>query len=161
MFRIGHGYDVHKFGPGDGVTLGGQWLPYSQGLIAHSDGDVVLHALCDALLGAAGLGDIGEHFPDTDDAYKGADSKQLLTQVVRSIKDLGYVLINVDITIIAQAPKINPHKLAMKQTIATLLELDLSAVNLKATTTEQLGFIGRKEGIATHAVALIQRAHDV
>lgn len=158
MFRIGHGYDVHAFGEGDGITLGGQWIKYSRGLIAHSDGDVALHALCDALLGALGLGDIGEHFPDTDAAYENADSKDLLKSVMAAVKAKQYHVGNVDITIIAQAPKINPHKEAMKTCIAELLNVELSAVNIKATTTEKLGFVGRKEGIAVHAVALLMKA---
>lgn len=153
--RIGHGFDVHKFGEGEFVTLGGVQIPYEKGLIAHSDGDVALHALSDALLGAAALGDIGKHFPDTDDAYSGADSRVLLRHVVGLIRDKGYRAGNVDITIIAQAPKMAPHIQAMRENIAADLNVRLDDVNVKATTTEKLGFEGRKEGISTHAVALL------
>ncbi|WP_420589568.1 2-C-methyl-D-erythritol 2,4-cyclodiphosphate synthase [Bacterioplanoides sp.] len=153
--RIGHGFDVHKFGEGEFVTLGGVQIPYEKGLIAHSDGDVALHALSDALLGAAALGDIGKHFPDTDDAYSGADSRVLLRHVVELICDKGYRVGNVDITIIAQAPKMAPHIQAMRENIAADLNVRLDDVNVKATTTEKLGFEGRKEGISTHAVALL------
>lgn len=153
--RIGHGFDVHKFGEGEFVTLGGVQIPYEKGLIAHSDGDVALHALSDALLGAAALGDIGKHFPDTDDAYSGADSRVLLRHVVGLIRDKGYRVGNVDITIIAQAPKMAPHIQSMRENIAADLNVRLDDVNVKATTTEKLGFEGRKEGISTHAVALL------
>jgi len=156
--RIGHGFDVHKFGEGEFVTLGGVQIPYEKGLIAHSDGDVALHALSDALLGAAALGDIGKHFPDTDDAYSGADSRVLLRHVVGLIRDKGYRVGNVDITIIAQAPKMAPHIQAMRENIAADLNVRLDDVNVKATTTEKLGFEGRKEGISTHAVALLLAA---
>ncbi|UTW47655.1 2-C-methyl-D-erythritol 2,4-cyclodiphosphate synthase [Bacterioplanoides sp. SCSIO 12839] len=156
--RIGHGFDVHKFGEGEFVTLGGLQIPYEKGLIAHSDGDVALHALADALLGAAALGDIGKHFPDTDDAYSGADSRVLLRHVVGLIRDKGYRVGNVDITIIAQAPKMAPHIQAMREHIAADLQVRLDDVNVKATTTEKLGFEGRKEGISTHAVALLLAA---
>lgn len=154
-FRIGHGFDVHKFGEGDHIMLGGERLDYSQGLIAHSDGDVVLHALTDALLGAAALGDIGKHFPDTDAEFAGADSRILLKKAFQAIQELGFVVGNVDVTIIAQAPKMRPHIDAMRANIAEDLEIDMGAVNVKATTTEKLGFTGRKEGIAVEAVALI------
>lgn len=156
--RIGHGFDVHKFGEGEFVTLGGVQIPYEKGLIAHSDGDVTLHALSDALLGAAALGDIGKHFPDTDDAYSGADSRVLLRHVVGLIRDKGYRVGNVDITIIAQAPKMAPHVQSMRENIAADLNVRLDDVNVKATTTEKLGFEGRKEGISTHAVALLLAA---
>ena len=156
--RIGHGYDVHKFGEGDHVVLGGVRIPHPQGLVAHSDGDVVLHALCDALLGACSLGDIGQHFPDTDDQYAGADSRELLRHVYALIKAKGYRLGNADITIVAQTPKMSPHNSAMRSHIADDLEADLSQINVKATTTEKLGFTGRKEGIATHAVVLLVEA---
>ncbi|MBL4866063.1 MAG: 2-C-methyl-D-erythritol 2,4-cyclodiphosphate synthase [Pseudomonadales bacterium] len=159
--RIGHGYDVHKFGEGDHIVLGGVNIPYDQGLVAHSDGDVVLHALCDALLGAAGLGDIGRHFPDTDARYSGIDSRQLLRQVMNLIQDGNYAVVNADMTIIAQAPKMAPYIKAMVDHIAADLMVDQSAVNLKATTTEELGYIGRKEGIAVHAVVLISTINDV
>ena len=155
MFRIGHGFDVHKFGEGDHLMLGGVRIPYDKSFIAHSDGDVALHALSDALLGAAALGDIGRHFPDTDTAYKGADSRDLLRSVVNKIQGLGYRVGNVDVTIVAQAPKIAPHIDAMRSNIAADLQVDVGAVNVKATTTEQLGYTGRKEGIAVHAVALL------
>lgn len=153
--RIGHGFDVHKFGPGDHVVLGGVSIPYEQGLLAHSDGDVLIHALCDALLGAAGLGDIGKHFPDTDPEFEGADSRNLLRHVVSLLKTEGWVVGNIDSTLVAQAPKMAPHIEAMRAHLAADLEVDISAVNVKATTTEKLGFTGRKEGIAAHAVALL------
>jgi len=155
MFRIGHGFDVHKFGDGDHLMLGGVRIPYDKSFIAHSDGDVTLHALSDALLGAAALGDIGRHFPDTDAAYKGADSRDLLRSVVSKIHGLGYKIGNVDITIVAQAPKMAPYIESMRAHIAADLQVDMGVVNVKATTTEQLGYTGRKEGIAVHAVALL------
>jgi 2-C-methyl-D-erythritol 2,4-cyclodiphosphate synthase len=153
--RIGHGFDVHKFGEGNFITLGGVKIPYSQGLIAHSDGDVVLHALCDALLGACALGDIGKHFPDTDEEFAGADSRGLLRHVMTLVIEQGYQVGNVDITIIAQAPKMAPHIEAMRESITEDLNCALNQVNIKATTTEKLGFEGRKEGISVHAVALL------
>jgi 2-C-methyl-D-erythritol 2,4-cyclodiphosphate synthase len=153
--RIGHGFDVHAFEDGDFITLGGVRIPHSHGLKAHSDGDVALHALADALLGAAALGDIGQHFPDTDDAWAGADSRVLLRHVVGLIRDKGYQVGNVDITIIAQAPKMAPHIQTMRECIAADLNVRLDDVNVKATTTEKLGYVGRKEGIAVHAVALL------
>ncbi|GGW65379.1 2-C-methyl-D-erythritol 2,4-cyclodiphosphate synthase [Alishewanella tabrizica] len=153
--RIGHGFDVHAFG-GDGpVTLGGVKIDYEQGLLAHSDGDVVLHALSDALLGAVALGDIGHHFPDTDAAYHGIDSRILLRKVFAEVQQRSYHIGNVDITIMAQAPKMAPHIDAMRQCIAIDLNCALSQVNVKATTTEKLGFVGRKEGIAVEAVVLL------
>ncbi|MGY0614302.1 2-C-methyl-D-erythritol 2,4-cyclodiphosphate synthase [Vibrio sp. FJH11] len=155
MIRIGHGFDVHKFGGEGPVIIGGVSVPYEQGLIAHSDGDVALHALSDALLGAIAAGDIGRHFPDTDDKWKGADSRELLKDVYRRVKEQGYRLGNADITIIAQAPKMAPYIEAMCATIAQDLETDISNINVKATTTERLGFTGRKEGIATEAVVLL------
>ncbi|TMX43830.1 2-C-methyl-D-erythritol 2,4-cyclodiphosphate synthase [Vibrio sp. Hep-1b-8] len=155
MIRIGHGFDVHKFGGEGPVAIGGVEVPYEQGLIAHSDGDVALHALCDALLGAIAAGDIGRHFPDTDDKWKGANSRDLLRDVYRRVRQQGYILGNVDITIIAQAPKMAPYIDAMCQVIAQDLETDLTNINVKATTTERLGFTGRKEGIATEAVVLL------
>jgi 2-C-methyl-D-erythritol 2,4-cyclodiphosphate synthase len=153
--RIGHGYDVHRFGEGSFVTLGGVQIAHPFGLIAHSDGDVLLHALCDALLGAAALGDIGRHFPDTDVQFKGADSRVLLRQVLALVKTKGWQVGNVDATIVAQAPKMAPHIEAMRTLIARDLEVELDQVNVKATTTEKLGFTGREEGIAVHAVALL------
>ncbi|WP_462382192.1 2-C-methyl-D-erythritol 2,4-cyclodiphosphate synthase [Pseudomonas sp. Marseille-QA0892] len=153
--RIGHGFDVHRFGEGEFIVLGGVQIPHSQGLVAHSDGDVALHALSDALLGAAALGDIGRHFPDNDPAYKGADSRVLLRQVVSLIHEKGWRVGNVDITIAAQAPRMAPHIEAMRSCIAEDLQSDVGQVNVKATTTERLGFVGREEGIAVHAVALL------
>ncbi|MBS7663440.1 2-C-methyl-D-erythritol 2,4-cyclodiphosphate synthase [Pseudomonas lalucatii] len=153
--RIGHGYDVHRFAAGDYVTLGGVRIPHRFGLLAHSDGDVLLHALCDALLGAAALGDIGRHFPDTDPRFKGADSRALLRHVLGLIRAKGWAVGNVDATIVAQAPKMAPHIPAMCERIAEDLQVGLEQVNVKATTTEKLGFTGREEGIAVHAVALL------
>ncbi|WP_440888733.1 2-C-methyl-D-erythritol 2,4-cyclodiphosphate synthase [Vibrio sp. WZ-1] len=155
MIRIGHGFDVHKFGGEGPVIIGGVAVPYEQGLIAHSDGDVALHALTDALLGAIAAGDIGRHFPDTDDKWKGANSRELLKDVYRRVKEQGYRLGNADVTIMAQAPKMAPHIDAMCAAIAEDLETDISNINVKATTTERLGFTGRKEGIATEAVVLL------
>ncbi|MDO9162278.1 MAG: 2-C-methyl-D-erythritol 2,4-cyclodiphosphate synthase [Methylococcaceae bacterium] len=157
MIRVGQGYDVHRFGEGDSIILGGVTIPYEQGLEAHSDGDVVLHALSDALLGAAALGDIGKHFPDTDPEFKGADSRVLLRHVYNVVQGKGYRLINADITIIAQAPKMSPHTAAMCENIAADLQVDIDFINVKATTTEKLGFEGRKEGIAVQAVVLIEK----
>lgn len=156
--RIGHGFDVHKFGGEGPVIIGGVSVPYEQGLIAHSDGDVALHALCDALLGAIAEGDIGRHFPDTDDKWKGADSRALLRDVYRRVKEKGLVLGNADVTIIAQAPKMAPHIQAMCAAIAEDLETERGNVNVKATTSERLGFTGRKEGIACEAVVLLVKA---
>ncbi|NMH60309.1 2-C-methyl-D-erythritol 2,4-cyclodiphosphate synthase [Alteromonas ponticola] len=155
--RIGHGYDVHKFG-GDGpIVIGGVKIDYEQGLLAHSDGDVLIHALCDALLGAAAMGDIGQHFPDTDDAYANADSRNLLRHVIQLLADAGYALGNADMTIIAQAPKMAPHIHSMREALADDCRCAISDINVKATTTEKLGFTGRKEGIAAHAVVLLTR----
>lgn len=153
--RIGHGYDVHRFCDGDFITLGGVRIPHKYGLLAHSDGDVLLHALSDALLGAAGLGDIGKHFPDTDPQFKGADSRVLLRHVVGIVQAKGWKVGNVDATIVAQAPKMAPQIETMRQRIAEDLQVELDQVNVKATTTEKLGFTGREEGIAVHAVALL------
>ncbi|MFF7863529.1 MULTISPECIES: 2-C-methyl-D-erythritol 2,4-cyclodiphosphate synthase [unclassified Pseudomonas] len=153
--RIGHGYDVHRFCDGDFITLGGVRIPHKYGLLAHSDGDVLLHALSDALLGAAALGDIGKHFPDTDPQFKGADSRVLLRHVVGIVKAKGWKVGNVDATIVAQAPKMAPHIETMRQLIAEDLQAELDQVNVKATTTEKLGFTGREEGIAVHSVALL------
>lgn len=153
--RIGHGFDVHAFDDGDFVMLGGVNIPHTHGLKAHSDGDIALHALCDALLGAAALGDIGQHFPDTDQAFDNADSRVLLRDVVKKVAEAGYGTGNVDVTIIAQAPKMAPHILAMRTAIAADLGVSINDVNVKATTTEKLGYVGRKEGIAVHAVALL------
>ncbi len=153
--RIGHGYDVHAFGDGDGIVLGGVQIPHSKTLLAHSDGDVALHALSDAILGALGLGDIGHHFPDDDPALKGVDSRVLLRRVVEHMRASGYEVGNVDVTIIAQRPKLAPHVEVMRANIASDLDTDTSNCNVKATTTEKLGFAGREEGIAVHAVALL------
>ncbi|NOQ93056.1 MAG: 2-C-methyl-D-erythritol 2,4-cyclodiphosphate synthase [Methylophaga sp.] len=157
MIRIGQGYDVHRFIDEGKVILGGVTIDYEKGLEAHSDGDVVLHALSDALLGAAALGDIGKHFPDTDPDFKGADSRVLLRHVYGIVQEKGYKLVNADITIIAQAPKMAPHIVAMCTNIAADLSVDIDCINVKATTTEKLGFEGRKEGIAVQAVVLIEK----
>lgn len=157
-FRIGHGFDVHAFGGEGPITLGGVKISYQQGLLAHSDGDVVLHAVSDALLGAMALGDIGHHFPDTDAAFKGIDSRILLRKVFADVKALGYEVGNLDVTIMAQAPKMAPHVDAMRACIAEDLVCGLSQVNVKATTTEKLGFVGRKEGIAVEAVVLLVKS---
>lgn len=158
MIRIGHGFDVHRFGDGDHLMMGGIAVPYHHGFVAHSDGDVLLHAVCDALLGACGEGDIGRHFPDTDPEWKGADSRELLARVVGLIGRAGWRVGNLDATVMAQAPKLAPHIDAMAQCIAALLGVDTSAVNVKATTTERLGFTGRGEGIAAEAVVLLVSA---
>ena len=155
--RIGHGYDVHAFEPGEQIILGGVSIPHHSKFRAHSDGDVLLHAVCDALLGALALGDIGGHFPDTDDSYKGADSRQLLAQVYQLVRDKGYQLGNLDATIIAQSPKMAPHISTMRQHLSKDLQAELSQINVKATTTERLGFAGREEGIAVHAVCILQK----
>lgn len=146
--RIGQGFDVHAFGDGDAVILGGVRIPHDRGLVAHSDGDVLLHALADALLGAAALGDIGHLFPDTSDQWAGADSRDLLRRVFARVTEAGYRVVNVDSTLIAQAPKMAPHIDAMRRNIAADLGLPVACVSVKATTTERLGFTGRKEGIA-------------
>ena len=155
MIRIGHGFDVHKFSPGTQIVLGGVSIAHTQGIEAHSDGDVVLHALCDALLGAAALGDIGQHFPDTDSAYANIDSRVLLREVYAKITAKNYQLGNADVTIIAEQPKLAPHLSDMKKHIAADLASDASLINLKATTTEGLGFAGKEQGIAAHAVVTI------
>jgi 2-C-methyl-D-erythritol 2,4-cyclodiphosphate synthase len=156
-FRIGNGFDVHKFAENRDLWLCGVKVPHTLGLLGHSDADVALHALCDALLGAAALRDIGYHFPDTDPAYKGADSRRLLRRVVELMAEKGYETVNVDVTIIAQAPKLLPYIEQMRATVAQDLGVDLDAVSVKATTTERLGFTGRGEGIAAQATALIAR----
>ena len=152
---IGQGFDAHRFAPGRPLVLGGVAIPYALGLEAHSDGDVVIHALCDALLGAAGLGDIGHHFPDTDAAYAGIDSRLLLRRVVQDLKGQGLRVQNADLTVIAQRPRLATHIPAMRQTLATDLGCDPRRVNVKATTTERMGFTGRAEGIAALAVVLL------
>lgn len=155
QIRIGQGMDVHAFEEGDFVTLAGVKIPHSHGLKAHSDGDVVLHALCDALLGALALGDIGQHFPDTDPDFKGADSRQLLKYVYQLILDRGYALNNADITVACERPKLAKHNLEMRQSIADVLDVDVTQISVKATTTEKLGFTGRQEGILSMATVLI------
>jgi 2-C-methyl-D-erythritol 2,4-cyclodiphosphate synthase len=159
-FRIGQGFDVHALAPGRKLIIGGVTIPFERGLLGHSDADVLLHALTDALLGAAGLGDIGRHFPDTDARYAGADSRVLLRAAVASVHAAGWRVANVDATVIAQAPKILPHAPAMIAHIAEDLQIDPSQVNLKGKTTERLGFTGRGEGIAAEAVALLYRLDE-
>ena len=154
--RIGHGFDAHRFGEGDSVTIGGISIPHSQGLIAHSDGDVLIHAICDAILGAMALGDIGKHFPDNDPAFKNIDSAELLKSVMQSANNKGYVVGNLDCTVIAQAPRLGAHIYAMQTKLAGLLNIEVDAVNVKATTTEKMGYTGRGEGISAHAVVLMQ-----
>ena len=156
--RIGQGFDVHALVAGRPLIIGGVTIPHDRGLLGHSDADVLLHAITDALLGAAGLGDIGRHFPDTSVAYAGADSRDLLRKTIALVRDAGYVVGNIDATIIAEAPKMAPHIDAMRANIAADLSVDLACVNVKAKTTEQLGFTGRGEGIAAEAVVLIGRA---
>lgn len=155
--RIGHGYDVHKFGGTGPIIIAGVEINHDMGLIAHSDGDVLLHALCDALLGALALGDIGKHFPDTDPTLAGIDSRELLRHVYQLITQQHYKLGNVDLTIVAQSPKMAPHIQFMRENIAEDLNADINQINVKATTTEELGFAGRKEGIAAYAVVLLTR----
>lgn len=160
MIRIGHGFDVHKFG-GDGpIIIGGVSIPYEQGLIAHSDGDVALHALTDALLGAISQGDIGRHFPDTDEQWKGANSRELMKEVYRLVNEKGYQIGNLDVTIIAQSPKMLPYIQCMRDVISEDLQTSVDNVNVKATTTEKLGFTGRKEGIACEAVVLLKKTEN-
>ena len=154
--RIGHGYDVHRLVEGRDLILGGVRIPHETGLLGHSDADVLLHAVSDALLGAAGLGDIGKHFPDTDPQYKGADSLKLLQIVGEKVKDAGYRISNIDVTMIAQRPKLRPSIRMMEFNIAGALDLDVSRVNVKATTEERLGFTGQEQGMACHAVCLLE-----
>ncbi|APP81080.1 2-C-methyl-D-erythritol 2,4-cyclodiphosphate synthase [Xanthomonas hortorum] len=155
--RIGQGYDVHAFGAGDHVMLGGVRVAHSHGVLAHSDGDVVLHALCDAMLGALALGDIGQHFPPSDQRWKDADSAQFLRHCDHLLRERGWRVGNADITVVCERPKIGPHALAMRERIAGLLAIELDAVSVKATTSEQLGFTGRSEGIAAQAAVLLGR----
>ncbi len=158
MFRIGHGYDVHKLVNGRKLILGGVLIPNGNlGLLGHSDADVLLHAISDSLLGAAALGDIGKHFPDSDDRYKNADSLELLKKVNLLLKNEGYSVVNIDATVLAQEPKIAPYILNMRENIANALEIPVGFVSVKATTEEGLGFTGQKEGIAAHSVALIEK----
>ncbi len=156
--RIGHGFDVHAFTAGDSIVLGAVRIPHQRAFKAHSDGDVLIHALCDALLGALGLGDIGRHFPDTDDRWKNADSILFLSKVADMMAEHGYALGNADITIIAQAPKLAAHIPAMIKKLAKVLQCEPGSLNIKATTTEQLGYCGREEGVAVHAVVLLEKA---
>ena len=157
--RIGHGYDVHAFGEGRYIVIGGVRIPFAFGLKAHSDGDVLIHSVCDALLGAAALGDIGVHFPDEDETYRAINSRWLLRKVRAMLKDAGYAIVNLDSTLVAQEPKLQPHVHGMRKNLAEDLSLARNCVSIKATTTERLGFAGRSEGIAAHSVALI-RAPD-
>lgn len=157
-FRIGQGFDVHAFGEGDHVVLGGIRIPHDHGLTAHSDGDVALHAICDALLGAVALGDIGRHFPPSDDRWAGADSRELLGRVGEMLFEAGWRPVNVDVTIICEQPRIGPHVDDMRAAIAASLDIVVESVSVKATTTEKLGFCGRGEGIAAQAVALVRKA---
>lgn len=156
--RIGQGYDVHAFGQGDHIMLAGVRVPHSRGVLAHSDGDVALHALCDAMLGALALGDIGVHFPPSDDRWKGADSSRFVSHCNELLRERGWQVGNVDITVICERPKVGPHALAMREKVAQLLQIDLDRVSIKATTSEKLGFTGREEGIAAQAVALLVAA---
>lgn len=155
--RIGHGFDAHAFTEGRPLILGGINIPYEKGLAAHSDGDAVIHALCDALLGAAALGDIGAHFPDSDPEYRNIDSRILLRNVRVKINDLGFEICNADITILAQAPRLSPYIQSMRDILALDMGIDVSIINLKATTTEKMGFVGREEGVAVFAVVLLNR----
>jgi 2-C-methyl-D-erythritol 2,4-cyclodiphosphate synthase len=156
MLRVGQGYDVHRFRDGDHLVIGGVRIPFDKSFDAHSDGDVLIHAICDALLGAAALGDIGEHFPDTDPRFAGIDSRRLLAEVRGLVRERGFRIANVDATVIAQAPKLAPHILDMRRNLADDLGLPVDRVGVKATTTERLGFEGRSEGIAAQAIALIE-----
>jgi 2-C-methyl-D-erythritol 2,4-cyclodiphosphate synthase len=156
--RIGSGFDVHAFGPGDSIVLGGVRIAHTRGIVAHSDGDVVLHALCDAMLGAAGLGDIGMHFPDTDPMWKGAESRRFVEAVIDMLKARKLRVGNADITLLAQAPKMSPHRIEIRRSLAQMLGVTENQVNIKATTTEHLGFVGRSEGIAAQAVVLLENA---
>ena len=156
-FRIGNGYDIHALGEGLPLVLGGVKIPHTKGCIAHSDGDVLLHALCDALLGALALGDIGQHFPDTSEEFRGIDSRKLLERVVAMVREAGWQVVNADLTLLAQKPKIAPYVPQMRETIAPVLGVELSRVSVKATTTEKLGAIGREEGISAYTVVLLGR----
>ena len=157
MIRIGHGYDVHAFSDDRKCIIGGVEIPYEKGLLGHSDADVLLHAISDSLLGAAALGDIGKHFPDTDPEFKGADSLVLLEKVNQLLEQKGYKVVNVDATVIAQAPKLAPYIIEMRENIAKALKIDVDFISVKATTEEKLGFTGRKEGISAHSVCLIEK----
>jgi len=154
--RIGHGYDAHRFAPGRRLVLGGVEIPHDRGLAAHSDGDALIHALCDALLGAAGLGDLGRHFPDTSEEFRGIDSRVLLRQVVEQVRGCDLLVSNADLTVIAQVPKLAPFISRMRENLASDLRIAVARVNVKATTTEGMGFTGRQEGISAHAVVLLE-----
>ncbi len=156
--RIGSGFDVHAYGGGNSIVLGGVRIPHTRGVVAHSDGDVVLHALCDAMLGAAGLGDIGMHFPDTDPMWKGADSRRFVEAVLEMLRVRKLRIGNADITLLAQTPKVSPYRLEIRRSIAQMLGVTENQVNFKATTTEHLGFVGRSEGLAAQAVVLLENA---
>lgn len=156
--RIGQGFDVHAFGEGDFVTLGGVRVPYGRGVVAHSDGDVVIHALCDAIFGALAMSDIGKHFPPSDPQWRDADSRQFLRHATRLMAGQGYRLGNADVTVIAEAPKVGPHAVAMRENLAADLGCSIDRISIKATTTEKLGFTGRGEGIAAQACVLLERA---
>lgn len=157
MFRIGQGFDVHKLAEGEDLWLGGILIPHTKGTVAHSDGDVVIHAVCDALLGALSLGDIGTHFPDTSETYKNIDSKILLKETCKLVTEKGYGIINIDSTISAQQPKLKPYIGKMKDTMSKVLEIETEQISVKATTTEHMGFEGREEGISARAVVLLQK----
>ena len=157
MMRIGTGFDVHAFGDGDHVTLGGVRVPHARGVVAHSDGDVVIHALCDAIFGALALGDIGQHFPPSDERWRHADSRQFLRHAALLMAQHGYALGNADVTVIAEAPKVGPHAQAMRALLAADLDSEIGRISIKATTTERLGFCGRGEGIAAQACVLLER----
>ena len=161
MMRIGHGYDVHRFESGRRLILGGVQIPYPQGLAGHSDADVLTHAVMDAWFGAAGLGDIGMHFPDTDDRFEGINSLILARETVALVQDAGYCICNIDSTLIAQAPKLSPYLPQMRKALSQALQINTNQINIKATTEEHLGFTGRKEGIAAHAVCLLERTNQV
>ena len=156
-FRIGHGFDVHRFKQGDSIMLGGVKIPHTHAFEAHSDGDVLIHSICDALLGAIAAGDIGQHFPDTDEAYKNIDSCVLLAKVNTMVAETGYKLGNLDVTVIAQAPRLAAFILPIRERLAAELNSDISQINVNATTTEKLGYIGREEGIAVHSVVLLAK----
>lgn len=155
MMRIGQGFDVHAFGEGQFVMLGGVRVPHTQGIVAHSDGDVVIHALCDAIFGALAVGDIGQHFPPSDERWRGADSSAFLRHAVKLMRNHGYALGNADITVICERPKVGPHALVMREHLAGVIDCSVDQISIKATTTEKLGFTGRGEGIAAQAAVLL------
>ncbi len=155
--RIGNGYDVHAFQAGDHIHLGGVKIPHNKAFIAHSDGDVLIHALCDALLGALALGDIGKHFPDTDEEFSNIDSRKLLRHIIDLINSKGYQLVNCDCTVVAQSPKLAPHIIPMRENLSADLKVEMDAISIKATTSEKLGFTGREEGISAYSVVLLSK----